>query len=90
MAADHNFQTAWGMLSILGPLCFTGIVLGLAGIIAYHRQVVRTRELSAELVQQMLQRKMSVEEIERVLRAWSPDSDTEKTLTRAGKVLAHS
>lgn len=76
------------LLAVFIPLGTVGIILGLAGILAYTRQRLRTMELAAELVQQMLSRKMSVEEIERVLLAWSQDPNLAKTLTRARKLLA--
>jgi hypothetical protein len=88
MASGSPLDTVWVLLATLLPLAGTGIVLGLAGIVAYHRQTVRTRELSAELVQQMLQRKMTVDEIERVLLAWSQDRDLAQTMLHARKVLA--
>ena len=76
------------LLAVFIPLGTVGVILGLAGIVAYTRQRIRSQELAADLVQQMLNRKMSVEEIERVLLAWSQDPDLAKTLTSARKLLA--
>jgi len=64
-----------------------GITLGLAGIAAYARQTIRTRELAADLILQMLNKKMSVEEIERVLLAWSQDPTLAKSMSKARKLL---
>lgn len=68
------------LLAVFIPLGTIGIVLGLAGIIAYTRQAIRSRELAADLITQMLNKKMSVEEIERVLLAWSQDAEFAKRL----------
>jgi hypothetical protein len=76
------------LLAVFIPLGTVGVILGLAGILAYTRQRMRRLELATELVQQMLSRKMSVEEIERVLLAWSQDRDFARTMARARKMLA--
>ena len=81
---------AFIMLAILIPVGIAGIVLGLAGIIAYTRQMMRSREIAADLIVQMLNRKMSVEEIERVLLAWSQDPDLAKSMARARKQLGET
>ncbi|QDU28011.1 hypothetical protein ETAA8_31030 [Anatilimnocola aggregata] len=66
------------LLSVFIPLGTVGVILGLAGIIAYTRQVIRRQELAAELVLQMLNRKMSADEIEQVLITWSNDPELAK------------
>ena len=75
------------LLATFIPLGTVGIVLGLAGIIAYTRQKIRGQKLAADLVTQMLNRKMSVEEIERVLVAWSQDPKLAKSMKKASKML---
>jgi hypothetical protein len=75
------------LFAVFVPLCITGIVLGLAGILSSARKEIRNRELSADLVTQMLNRKMSVDEIERVLLAWSQDPEFAKSMAKAKKVL---
>lgn len=86
MNSDPN--PVFVLLAVFIPLGTIAVVLGLAGIVAYTRQRIRSQELAADLVQQMLSRKMSVEEIERVLLAWSQDPQLAKTLARARKMLA--
>lgn len=76
------------LLAIFVPMGTVVVLLGLAGLVAYTRQRIRQMELAADLVQQMLSRKLSVEEIERILLAWSQDPKLAKTLTRARKQLA--
>ena len=85
MHADPN--PVFVLLAVFIPLGTIGIVLGLAGIIAYTRQRIRSQELAADLITQMLSRKMSVDEIERVLLAWSQDPTLAKSLSKAHKML---
>ena len=85
MNADPN--PVYVLLAVFIPLGIIGITLGLAGIAAYARQTIRTRELAADLILQMLNKKMSVEEIERVLLAWSQDPTLAKSMSKARKLL---
>lgn len=85
MAPDPN--PVYVLLAVLIPLGTVGIILGLAGIIAYTKHAMRSRELAAELILQMLNRKMSVEEIERVLLAYSQDPKLAKSMSKADKLL---
>ena len=71
------------LLAIFIPVGVVGTILGLAAIIAYTRQYMRSRELAADLILQMLNKKLSVEEIERVLLAWSEDPDLAKSMSKA-------
>jgi len=88
MTPDPN--PVFVLLATFVPLGIVGIVLGLAGIMAYTRQAVRSRELAADLILQMLGRKMSVEEIERVMLAWSQDPALAKSMSKARKQLAEA
>ncbi|WP_425614306.1 hypothetical protein NA78x_004173 [Anatilimnocola sp. NA78] len=85
-SADSN--PVFILLAVFIPLGTIGVILGLAGIIAYTRQVIRRQELAAEIVIQMLNRKMSADEIERVLLAWSQDPELPKAILRQRKMLA--
>ena len=73
------------LIAVFTPLSIVAITLGLAGIFAYTRQRIRGQELAADLVTQMLSRKMTVDEIERVLLAWSHDPALAKSIRKAGK-----
>jgi hypothetical protein len=88
MSPDDNAPAI--LLAIFIPAAVVGTILGLAGIIAYTRQYMRSREIAADLILQMLNKKMSVEEIERVLLAWSQDPEFAKTMTKAQKMLGNA
>jgi predicted transcriptional regulator len=75
------------LLAVFVPGCTIGTILGLAGIYFTHKKDIRSRELAADLITQMLNRKMSVEEIERLLLAWSQDPELAKSMRRARKLL---
>lgn len=76
------------LLAVFCPFGIVGTIIGTIALLTYHQRVMRSRELAAELVLQMLNRKQSVEEIERVLLAWSQDSDRANAMARARKKLA--
>jgi hypothetical protein len=61
------------LLSVFVPLGTIGVVLGSIGMITYYLRTSRRLQIGGELVQQMLQRDMSADEIERVLLAWHGD-----------------
>lgn len=86
MSADPN--PVFILLAIFCPFGVVVTILGALAILAYHRQAMRTRELATELVLQMLNRKQSVEEIERVLLAWSQDPELARSMGRARKQLS--
>jgi hypothetical protein len=86
MAPDPN--PAIILLAILVPIGIVGVILGTVSILVYQRMVLRSREMATELVVQMLNRKLSVDEIERVLLAWSQDPDLAKSMARCRKQLA--
>jgi hypothetical protein len=50
-------------------LALAGLVIGLTALVTYHWRGVRQFETEAALKQEMIQRGMSAEDIERVLRA---------------------
>jgi len=76
------------LLATFIPIGTVGVILGIAAILAYTRQVIRRQELAADIVIQMLGRKMSADEIERVLLAWSQDPKLPKAILRQRKLLA--
>ncbi len=88
MNADPN--PAFVLLAVFIPLGIVGITLGLAGIIAHTRKTIRTRELAADLILQMLNKKMTVDEIERVLLAWSQDPSLAKSMSNARQLLGEA
>jgi len=61
------------LLSVFVPLGTVGTVLGSIGILTYHFRTCQALRIGGELVQQMLQRDMSADEIDRVLHAWRAD-----------------
>ena len=83
----HDPSPVGIILSTFIPLGVVGIILGTIAIVAYHRQVMRSREIAADLIVQMLGRKMSVDEICRVLLVWSQDAELVKKLTSPRKPL---
>ena len=76
------------LMAIFIPAAIVGVILGSFAIFAYMRVTLRSRELAADLIMQMLGRKHTVEEIERVLLAWSQDADLAKSMAKARKQLA--
>jgi len=81
MHSDPN--PVFVLLAVFIPLGTVGIILGTIGILAYQRVTLRSRELAADLITQMLGRKHSVEEIERVLLVWSHDPALARSLANA-------
>jgi hypothetical protein len=75
------------LLAVFVPGCTIGTILGLAGIYFTHKKDIRSRELAADLITQMLNRKLSVEEIERLLLAWSQDPELAKAMSKARRQL---
>jgi hypothetical protein len=67
------------LLSILIPVGVVGIVLGSIALLTYHFRATQALRIGGELVQQMLQRDKTADDIERVLLAWHADA------TLAGK-----
>jgi ATP phosphoribosyltransferase regulatory subunit HisZ len=78
------------LLAIFIPGGTVGTILGLAAIYYGFLKEVRSRELAADLITQMLNRKMSVEEIERLLLAWSQDPELAKTISKTRKLLGEA
>jgi Tfp pilus assembly protein PilE len=78
------------LLAIFTPVAIVGVILGTISILVYQRIILRSRELAADLIMQMLARKHTVEEIERVLLAWSHDAEFAKSMAKARKQLAAS
>jgi hypothetical protein len=78
------------LLVIFTPAAIVGVILGTISILVYQRITIRSRELAADLIMQMLGRKHTVEDIERVLLAWSQDPDLAKSMAKARKQLAAS
>ena len=70
-----NGQTDWTpmivLLSIYVPLGLT--VMGSIAIVTYYRRAAQAQRIGGELIQQMLQRDMSADEIEHILLAWHAD-----------------
>jgi hypothetical protein len=88
MTPDPN--PVFVLLAIFIPVGIVGTILGAISIFVYQRVTLRSREMASDLIMQMLNRKMSVDEIERVLLAWSQDPDLAKSMTKARKQLAAS
>lgn len=59
-----------------------GMVVGLVGIIAYHWRRLRQTEIETEMKREMLNRGMSAEDVERVIKASASPADGEKTAVR--------
>ena len=64
LEGDERFVV---VLVVIG--CSTGVLLGLAGIIGGVWNSVKNKQIEAELKQDMLDRGMSAEEIEKVIEA---------------------
>lgn len=62
-----------GLIAMTGGMAL-GLILGLAGILTYHFRRSRQLELEAALKQDMLQRGLAAADIERVMRATTPES----------------
>lgn len=63
------------LLSTLIPVGAVGIILGTVALVTYHFRATQRVRIGGNLVQEMLQRNMSAEEIERVLLAWHADPE---------------
>jgi hypothetical protein len=61
-----------GLVAMTGGMAL-GLILGLAGILTYHFRRSRQLEMEAALKQDMLQRGLAAADIERVMRATSPE-----------------
>jgi hypothetical protein len=59
-----------------------GMVVGLVGIIAHHWRRLRQTEIETEMKREMLNRGMSAEDVERVIKASASPADGEKTAAR--------
>jgi hypothetical protein len=67
------------LFSIYGPLGIVAIALG--SIITRYRRTMHAQRVGSELVQEMLRRDMSADDIERVLLAWHADPSLASKLT---------
>ena len=59
------------LLSVYCPLGL--VVLGMTFLLTFHRRMSQRQRMATELVQQMLQRDMTADDIQCVLRAWHAD-----------------
>lgn len=73
MGFQTDFTPMIVLLSILIPLGIVGTVLGSIALVTYHVRASQITRVGGELIQKMLDRGMSAEEIERILIAWSQD-----------------
>jgi len=80
---DHN--PAYFILAALIPIGLVGAPIAIAAILSYHRRQLRFREQCTELVREMLAKKMSVDDIERVIAAWRNDPRWAKQMLKRMK-----
>jgi hypothetical protein len=83
MAADQHTDQVLTLLVTLGPLCLVGTILGSIAILTAHWRASRQLELGAELIQRMLDRKLTGNEIERIVIAWAGDKSQLDALLKA-------
>lgn len=83
LLAQRGMEEVLTVLAFFGPFWLTIISLVSLGMILHYRRKARERELGAEMIRDMLARKMSVEEVERVLVAWAGRRSHLKKLVQA-------
>jgi hypothetical protein len=63
------------LLSTLIPIGVACTIVGSVALATYHWRALESQRIGGQLVQKMLDRGLSGEEIERILIAWSRDSE---------------
>jgi hypothetical protein len=76
----NGFTGVLVVLAFFGPFWLAATVVAVTAILARRNYLSRRNELSSELIHQMLQREMPVDEIERVIVAWSQDRKAAKAI----------
>ena len=63
------------LLSTLIPVGVACTIVGSVALITYHWRASQAQRIGGQLIEKMLDRGLSGEEIERILIAWSRDSE---------------